>query len=333
MTVKKRRFRRIRSAVSISRLVRHPEYLRPIVRWYGVVLRQRIARRLRPQTSHEFAMRFMSTPTPHSPAVASDVADQSSAPAMPPKSRFLLLIRHGQATFNTEGRHPGQLPGVPLTDEGRRQAHRAAVALSALPLSTIISSPLERAAETAEIIARGWGLPVRTDPRLMDTNVGHWAGQKIEDIAKNDPAWKVFVANPDNPPPGVESFSSVQARAVALVTEALADPANGDYIVMVAHGDVVRLIMAQYMKTPIQSVPFLSIGNASISALAFTGDGPPQVLAINWTADPRWLVASPLPVPAPTAPTVPNAEATGPQQAAPTTENGHDLSTNASNGA
>jgi probable phosphoglycerate mutase len=209
----------------------------------------------------------------------------------------LLLVRHGQSTYNVEGRLPGQLPGIPLTDEGRRQAHRAAVALSALPLSAIISSPLERAAETAEIIARGWGLTVRTDPCLMDTNVERWAGQKIDEVAKNDPAWKRYVANPDEPPEGAESFSSVQARAVAVAREALADPNNGDYIVLVAHGDVVKLILAQYMNTPIPCVPFLAIGNASISGMAFTGDSPPQILATNWTPDPRWLVAPATPPP------------------------------------
>ena len=91
----------------------------------------------------------MSTSTPNTSTSASENADQSTPPA-PPKTRLLLLIRHGQTAYNVEGRLPGQLPGIPLNDEGRRQAHRAAVALAALPLSTIISSPLERAAETAD---------------------------------------------------------------------------------------------------------------------------------------------------------------------------------------
>ena len=239
--------------------------------------------------------------------------------------RNLLLVRHGQATFNVEARLPGQLPGIPLTDEGRRQAHRAAIALAALPLSTIISSPLERAAETAAIIARGWGLPVRTDPRLMDTNVGRWAGQKIDDVAKSDPAWKVFVANPDEPPGGVESFSQVQARAIAVAQEALADPANGDYIVLVAHGDVVKLILAYYMKTPIPCVPYLVVGNASISGLAFVGDAPPQILATNWTPDPRWLVASATPPP-------PTPESPAPNGQSPSNDQS-EASTNRPNGA
>ncbi len=292
MSVKKRGLLRGVPVADIARLARHPGCLRPVVRWYGGMLRQRIARCLKRETPAQFAMRFMSTPISDNIPV-----ETSDNPATPPKTRVLLLVRHGQSTYNVEGRLPGQLPGIPLTDEGRRQAHRAAVALSALPLSAIISSPLERAAETAEIIARGWGLTVRTDPRLMDTNVERWAGQKIDDVAKNDPAWKRYVANPDEPPEGAESFSSVQARAVAVAREALADPNNGDYIVLVAHGDVVKLILAQYMNTPIPCVPFLAIGNASISGMAFTGDSPPQILATNWTPDPRWLVAPTTPPP------------------------------------
>lgn len=317
----------------MARLARHPGYLRPIVRWYGGMLRLRIARRLRPATPNELAMRFMSTPTPKTsatdtsttPASASETTQQPNPPATPPKVRNLLLVRHGQTTFNVEARLPGQLPGIPLNDEGRRQAHRAAIALAALPLSAIISSPLERAAETAAIIARGWGLPVRTDPRLMDTDVGHWAGQKIDDVAKSDPAWKAFVANPDEPPQGVESFSQVQARAVAVAQEALADSANGDYIVLVAHGDVVKLILAYYMKTPIPCVPYLVVGNASISGLAFVGDNPPQILATNWTPDPRWLVA-------PATPPAPTPESPAPNGASPSNNQGA-TSTNRPKGA
>ncbi len=292
--MKKRRLPGKRSVARFVRLARRPSYLRPIIRWYGSMLHQWIARRLRRQTPYQFATRFMSTPTPN--ALDTPGQDGHAAPA-PAKTRFLLLVRHGQSTFNVEGRLPGQLPDIPLTDEGRRQAHRAAVALSALPLSTVISSPLERATETAAIIARGWALTARTDPRLMDTNVGHWAGQKIDEVAKTDPAWNVFTTNPGEPPGGVESFSTVQQRAVAAAKDALADPDAGDYIVLVAHGDVIKLILAEYMKTPIPCVPYLSVANASISGLAFTGDGPPQILATNWTTDPRWLNVATTPTP------------------------------------
>ncbi|HEX6798693.1 MAG TPA: histidine phosphatase family protein [Ktedonobacterales bacterium] len=218
-------------------------------------------------------------------------AAQPQPPQRPP--RLLILLRHGQTTYNVENRLPGQIPGVALTDEGRRQALRAAVALSGLPLSAVIASPLERAKDTAEIIAHGWNLPVRTDQRLMDTDIGSWAGQQIAELRKNDPGWEQYVAHPNEPPEGVESFERVQRRSVAAVRDLLADESLGSYIVVVSHADVVKLILAHYSGIASASARFVSIANASISALAF-GDTPqPHVLAVNWTALPAWLSPPP----------------------------------------
>lgn len=247
-------------------------------------------------TMATFVDRLMEQQEQRNPEAAAQSKEQmngqSSQPPAPP--RLLFLVRHGQATFNVEGRHPGQLPGIPLTDEGRRQAHQAAVALSALPLSAVISSPLERAKETAEIIARGWDIPVRTDPRLMDTDVGRWAGQKIDDLARNDPAWKAFTEKPDEPPEGVERLSDVRQRAIAVVEEIWHDESLGQYIVLVAHADVLKLIIGNYLKSPVTSIRYMNIGNASISALALPKEGTPDVLAINWTLLPRWLTPPPV---------------------------------------
>ncbi|HEV8192798.1 MAG TPA: histidine phosphatase family protein [Ktedonobacterales bacterium] len=226
------------------------------------------------------------------PQAKEQLNGHTSPPPAPP--RMLFLVRHGQATFNVEGRHPGQLPGIPLTDEGRRQAHQAAVALSALPLSAVVSSPLERARETAEIIAHGWGLPVRSDPRLMDTDVGAWAGRKIDEIAKNDPTWKAFLEKPDEPPAGVERLSDVQRRAIAVVDEIQRDDSLGQYVVLVAHADVLKLILGYYLKTPVTSIRYMNVGNASISALALPKEGTPDVLAVNWTLLPSWLTPPPV---------------------------------------
>jgi probable phosphoglycerate mutase len=181
---------------------------------------------------------------------------------------------------------------VALTDEGRRQAHRAAVALAGLRLTAIISSPLERARDTAEIIARGWGLEMRYDPRLMDTDMGPWAGRKISEVAKEDPNWNAFLKDPDNPPPGVESLSVVQARTVSVIEELRADETLSGDVVLVAHADVIKLALAHYTDTPVRSALAIAISNASISALAFAGDHPPTLLAANWTMTPDWLVAS-----------------------------------------
>lgn len=271
-------------------------------------LRFLLVRMRNPRSGRELLKRFMDT-TPTSTPDSRDAQNgrhpeqehgeqaaeaEQQPPAKPP--RLIMLVRHGQTTYNVEQRLPGQLPGIALTEEGRRQAHQAAVALSAVPVSAVISSPLERAHDTAEIIARGWGVTVRQDPRLMDTDVVRWAGKKIDEVSKADPAWKAFLDNPMEPPEGVESFTSVQQRAVAVVEDVLRDSSCGNYVVLVAHADIVKLIVAHYTGVPLTGARYLSVSNASLSALAFSENHPPHLLAMNWTATPGWL-APPLPKP------------------------------------
>ena len=226
------------------------------------------------------------TPTP---SAGTEHPESQPAPEASRPGLLLLLVRHGQSTYNVEGRLPGQLPGIPLTDEGRRQAQRAAIALAGLPLGAVVSSPLERARETADIIARGWALPTRLDARLMDIDVGAWSGEKLDDLNKTDPRWKAFAEHPDQAPEGVESFPEVQARAVASVEDIRQDTALGPYVVLVAHADVVKLILAHYTGLETERARFLVVGNASISALAFPPKGEPHLLALNWNALPEWL--------------------------------------------
>jgi broad specificity phosphatase PhoE len=262
--------------------------LLPVDLWQ-LARRASLARRLMEQTNH--LTDHVSETPPSTPTEAAAAQDgHAGGEQLPRRVLRVLLVRHGQSTYNTEGRLPGQLPGVPLTDEGRRQASRAAIALSGLRLDTVVSSPLERALETARIIARGWALEVREDPRLMDTDVGSWAGRKIGEIAKDDPNWSAFLKKPTEPPPGVESMAAAQARATAVIEGLRADPSTGENVVVVAHADIVKLIVAHYTGITIEGALALHISNASITALAFAGEHPPALLATNWTAAPGWLV-------------------------------------------
>jgi probable phosphoglycerate mutase len=217
--------------------------------------------------------------------------------------RNILLIRHGQATFNIEHRLPGQLPGIPLTEEGRRQAERTGAALSGLPIGSIITSPLERARDTAALIAQGRDIPIQEDGALADTDVGAWAGMDYNELTKNDPAWKLYVRQTAAAPPGVESSLDVQARAVRVVERARRAPDLGSYVALVAHADVIKLIIAYYTGMGPECVHFLHIDNASVSLLAFgEKEYPPTVLALNWTPSPGWLTYTPEPPPAEAAP-------------------------------
>jgi len=201
----------------------------------------------------------------------------------------LLFIRHGQTTWNMEHRLPGQVPGITLNDTGRKQAARLADALHILPISAIISSPLERARDTAEIIAQGRSLTLQLEPDLMDVNVGRWSGKVFDDLAKNDPDWKAFVRDPTIAPEGVETFPQVQQRVVAAVERWCSQETIGAYPAFVAHADVIKLLIAHYTGLEAGRAGTLFIDNASVSIVELEGENRPRVVAIGWSPHPGWL--------------------------------------------
>ena len=231
--------------------------------------------------------------TPTDKATVTGAEPTATEPKMPPRKVMLYLVRHGQTQFNIEKRLPGQLLNVALTDEGRKQAERLGDAIREMPLSAVVTSPLERARETAQIVSRYHDTPIHEDPRLMDTDVGPWSGKVIEDLEKNDPAWKRFVHRPTHPPAGVEGFYSVLSRIVAAAEEARHNEALGNHIMLVAHADVVKLLITHYLALPIEGTHWLHIGNASLTALAFEDDHGPTLIGLNWTPAPDWLRVPP----------------------------------------
>lgn len=215
--------------------------------------------------------------------------------APPPRKATLYLVRHGQTTYNVEHRLPGQLPGIHLNETGVRQAEELAQAIRELPLTAVVTSPLERARETAEILIQGRDVPVRLEPRLMDTDVGPWAGQLIDDLKKTTPAWNQFVQHPTVPPPGVEGFYTMLERVVAAAESARHASDLGDYVMLVAHADVIKLIVAHYLRLPIEGASWFWVPNASVTTLVFEGERDPAVAALNWTPNPAWLRPAPPP--------------------------------------
>jgi probable phosphoglycerate mutase len=203
----------------------------------------------------------------------------------------LLFIRHGQTTWNAEHLLPGQLPGIALNDIGRQQAARLADALALIPISAIISSPLERARDTAEIIVQGRGLTVQLEPGLMDTDVGRWAGKKFDDLAKTDPDWKAYVKDPTTAPEGIETFPQVQERALAAVEHWRTQETIGAYPAFVAHADVVKLLIAHYTGLEAGKAGRLFVDNASVSVVEIDSEHIQQarVVAVSWSPHPGWL--------------------------------------------
>jgi len=201
----------------------------------------------------------------------------------------LLLFRHGQTSWNVEHRLPGQIQGVELNETGRKQAAHLADALTAIPISAIISSPLERAYETASILAQHYEIKIQLEPALMDIELGHWTGQSFDELAKNDPAWKAFVKDPTVGPDDVETFPHVQERAVAAVERWRKLESIGAYPAFVAHADVVKLLIAYYTGLEARRAGSFMIDNASVSLIELDPERNPRVLAIGWNPQPGWL--------------------------------------------
>ena len=176
-----------------------------------------------------------------------------------------------------------------MNDEGRQQAARLADALTVLPISAIISSPLERARETAEFIAQGRTLDIQFEPDLMDVELGRWAGLVFDDLSKTDPDWKAYVKDPTVAPEGIETFPQVQQRAVVAIERWLKQDSIGAYPAFVCHADVVKLLIAHYTGLEAGRAGSLFIDNASVSLVELEGEHRPRVVAVGWNPRPGWL--------------------------------------------
>lgn len=144
----------------------------------------------------------------------------------------LVVVRHGQSTFNAEGRWQGHAD-PPLSDLGAQQARLAAE--RAGRVDRVVSSDLTRAARTAEIIAEALGCPdVVVVSALRERDVGWWSGRTREEVAemvRADPTLEGF-------PDGYEHADRVAARALAALA-GLACSYPGEHLLVVSHGGVI----------------------------------------------------------------------------------------------
>jgi broad specificity phosphatase PhoE len=167
-------------------------------------------------------------------------------------TRF-LLARHGQSTWNADGRWQGRAD-PPLSELGERQAADGIVVLqrraaSGLSVDRVWASTLLRARRTAEIIAGGLGLDVEIDARLQEVDAGEWTGLTRAQIEAD---WPGYLAE-YNRPPGFEPYEHLVGRALEALREIAA--MTGDVTVLVVtHGGVIgaveRHLEAAWERTP-----------------------------------------------------------------------------------
>jgi uncharacterized phosphatase len=157
----------------------------------------------------------------------------------------LALVRHGQTDWNAQRRLQGSTD-IPLNDVGRGQARDAVAALSGYEWDAIVSSPLSRAAETADLIAAGLGLSVaRRVPELTERSFGPAEG--LQDGPELD-----GLRVPDGFL-GAESEDEAASRGLASL-EALAEEFRGRRVLVVAHGTLIRVSLSRAIGRTLPSI-------------------------------------------------------------------------------
>jgi probable phosphoglycerate mutase len=196
-----------------------------------------------------------------------------------------LLIRH--AMTDAVGRYlAGRRAGVHLNGVGRRQAATLAERLSDLRIDAIVSSPLERATETAAPLAAAHHREVHVLPELTEFDVGEWTGATFDALA-SDSAWQRFNTERSTMrPPGGETMADVQQRVVDALL-ALEEQHQSATVAVISHGDVIRAALLKALGMPLDLFDRIEVMPARVSVLSI-GAGAPKVLQINGdTVPPR----------------------------------------------
>ena len=197
----------------------------------------------------------------------------------------LILVRHGQSTWNAQGRIQGWAD-PPLDDTGQEQARRLARRLAAeeQDISALYSSPLLRARQTAEAIGLALGLTVQTDDRLKENDVGLLAGLTGDEVERQFPEW--IAARRANVewmvPPGGEDRDTFLERAVAVMGDIVTHHPDQS-VAVVSHGGTLGVYLAHLLEMPIhRTLPF-QFDNTSLSIVK-VGERRVRLFKLNDTS-------------------------------------------------
>lgn len=168
----------------------------------------------------------------------------------------IWLVRHGETEWSRSGQHTGRTD-IPLTDLGQQQASGLATILAAQSFDLVLTSPLQRASETARLAGMAGAEPC---PDLMEWDYGDLESLTSIEIRKRVPDWTVWSGEV----PNGESLAQVQARAEAVLARC-----GEGRIALFSHGHMLRALTACWLGLPAQAGRLLALGTASISVLGW----------------------------------------------------------------
>lgn len=165
--------------------------------------------------------------------------------------RRIIVLRHGQTTYNAAGIWQGQLD-APLSELGREQARDAAAALMGQGIDAIYASDLSRAADTARALGAACRLPPVFDARLREINVGEWSGMTTAEVTAQFPAEQTAINDGADLKRGRtgESVADVARRLASFENDVIDPLQDGATVALVTHGVTGRTFCAQLAGMP-----------------------------------------------------------------------------------
>jgi broad specificity phosphatase PhoE len=177
----------------------------------------------------------------------------------------LVFIRHGQTAYNAGRKVMGRNP-VPLNEEGRRQAQAVASRLRKIPFDAILSSPMQRAMETAGILAAGReGMVVEACEGIQELDYGDWVDLSFDEvIARYAQEWQTYRSDPANATlPGGENMRDACTRIGTFVQGAIKRFATGR-VALVSHADVIKIAMLCALGMELEYMKMLTVDNCAV---------------------------------------------------------------------
>jgi probable phosphoglycerate mutase len=152
-----------------------------------------------------------------------------------PLPREITLLRHGATAWTKSGQHTGRTD-IPLDDDGREQARALGARLAGAEFDLVLTSPLARAAETAQLA--GYGQAVVT-PDLCEWDYGDYEGLTTTAVRSERPDWSIF----DDGCPGGETAADVGRRADRVISSLR----GSEVVALFAHGHLLRVLTARWL--------------------------------------------------------------------------------------
>lgn len=171
----------------------------------------------------------------------------------------VFLVRHGETAWSLSGQHTG-ITDIALTENGRRVAERLVPVLARERFSLVLSSPRQRALQTARIAGLGDALEI--DPDLAEWSYGEYEGLTTAQIRERVPGWTVFT----HPCPGGETAAEVAARADRVLARARA---AGGPVALFSHGHMGRVLAARWLALPPEDGRHFLLGTATLNVLGW----------------------------------------------------------------